>query len=125
MKKLIFVVILTLIMLSGCTSQPKTATVSAPSTALASCEYDGRLYYITLGDEEGIHKIDKDGDEIISDLGDMPINGSTAVTAEAGDNAIIFSIQQLSQTDENGKAEEPSEILTYKLDLADNSLSIQ
>ncbi|GFI61234.1 hypothetical protein IMSAG049_00391 [Clostridiales bacterium] len=128
MKKIIFVIISTFIMLTGCTNKPEETPASAeesvPSTALASCEYDGYVYYVTLGDEEGIHKMLPDGSEdtIICGLEDIPIDGSTAVTAESGENGIIFSVQKLSQIDENGKASEPEEILNYKLDLSDNSL---
>lgn len=83
------------------------------------------IYFVTLGDNEGIHKMSLDGtqDTIISPLPEIDISGSTAVSSELKNDCIIFKFQQMSQYDENGVLEQTYTPHYFKLNLSDNTLS--
>ncbi|MHC1750592.1 MAG: stalk domain-containing protein [Cellulosilyticaceae bacterium] len=85
------------------------------------CVVDDWVYYVTLGDLEGFHKMSLDGtqDTRICDFSKVnyPINGSTSVTSEVKDGYIFYKFQGLRQYDANGKLEEPHPIACYRLNL--------
>lgn len=96
------------------------SAISLPENILSYCQdSNGYVYYITLGDNEGIHKMLPNGnkDEIIFDLEDMDINGSTSVSIEYEDNKLIVKTKQLSELDENGNPSPEAPVMTYKFDL--------
>lgn len=89
------------------------------------CVAEDWIYYVTLGDNEGIHKMALNGsqDTIICPLPKIDINGSTAVSSELKNDCIIFKFQQLCQYDENGELQAPKPASYYKLNLANNTLT--
>ena len=92
--------------------------------AIAYCNSEEYVYYITFGDLEGIHRMLSDGSEdiLIRNLDGIDITANTSVTMEYKGTSIIFIMQELSQTDENGIAEKEYPVYKYELNLADNSL---
>lgn len=138
MKKQLCAIAASILIITSCASCSNNASKESVSSgtetsedgvlesALAYCEADGYIYYVTLGDNEGFHKMSSDGsdDVLIHDLEGISVNGSTAVTAEYEDGGVIFRFKQLSQTDENGEASDPAPTVSYKLDISDNSLNL-
>lgn len=89
------------------------------------CVVGDWVYYVTLGDQEGFHKMLSDGSQntVIHDLSGIDVNGSTAVTSQYENGFIIYKFQQMSQYDENGVLEAPAPSFYYKLNLTDNTLT--
>lgn len=91
------------------------------------CVIGNWVYYATLGDEEGFHKMLLDGtqDTIICDFSKIrSLNGSTSVTSEYKGDYILYKMQALRQYDANGQLSPPSPIDYYKLNLSDNTLEV-
>ncbi|MHC1747101.1 MAG: stalk domain-containing protein [Cellulosilyticaceae bacterium] len=83
------------------------------------------VYYVTLGDQEGFHKMALDGskDIVINNFSKiMNIGGSNAITSEVHENYILYKVQALCEVGINGVLDPPHPISYYKLNLLDNTI---
>ena len=87
--------------------------------ALAYYNAGGYVYYITLGDLEGVHRMLFDGSEdiILQNLDGMEIGANTKVSITYNGSSLIITAQELSQTDENGNVEKPHPVHRYEIKL--------
>ncbi|MBU3811274.1 MAG: copper amine oxidase N-terminal domain-containing protein [Candidatus Niameybacter stercoravium] len=89
------------------------------------CVVGNWVYYVTLGDQEGFHKMLLDGtqDTVICDFSQVgSLNGSTSVTSEYKGDSILYKVQQLRQYDGNGQLDPERPAYYYKLDLQNHTL---
>lgn len=92
--------------------------------AIDICKAGEWVYYTVLGDDEGFHKYSPTTKEdiYIRPFGEIAVNGNTAITSQLIDDYIVYRIQDLAQTDEQGNIY-TSPAKFYRLNLKNNEMT--